>query len=267
MLKAGCFGNGVSVAFLSRALLSRRRTALLSEPSPLVGEGAERTVVSEAGEGLFALMPPHPDRARIPSARSTFSHQGRRKRNCRVFVPHQFNCQTKDATHRPYSLSAPGAPFRAVRPARRKGERSAGKRGGLRHLLSGWRSRPTRSARRVLSVAGGEAPPGAPLGGVLCPRRPCFRAGHRKSRSDLSIRAAPAALRVPLVQPFKAAPHSGGGRLAGASRARGYEPRPQAPRPTPPSFASRENAPSSGWDEEVYSLIGILSIGRLCLRR
>ena len=49
------------------------------------------------------------------------------------------------------------------------------------------------------------------------------------------IQAAFAALRQLRVQPSKADPRSGAGRLPEASRERGYEPRPQAPRLAPSS--------------------------------
>ena len=73
--------------------------------------------------------------------------------------------------------------------------------------------------------------------------------GRGRSPAGLPIRAAFAALRPRRVQPFKAVPRSGDGRRPEASRGRGYEPRPQAPQPPPPSFASHENA---------------LGVGRMC---
>ena len=81
--------------------------------------------------------------------------------------------------------------------------------------------------------------------GDFCPRRPCFLAGSLESLAGLSTWAAPATLRVPRIQPLKAARHSAGGRLAGASRVRGYEPRPQAP-PLPHVQRASAERPSLG---------------------
>jgi hypothetical protein len=61
---------------------------------------------------------------------------------------------------------------------------------------------------------------------------PCFPARNGRLLAFL-IRAASAALRSRHVQPFRAAGLSAGGRLARASRARGYEPRSRAPHPAP----------------------------------
>jgi hypothetical protein len=59
---------------------------------------------------------------------------------------------------------------------------------------------------------------------------PCFRGAQTAEFSPPSG-AASAARRRPSVQPLKAAGHNAGGRLAGASRVRGYKPRPRAPPP------------------------------------
>ena len=84
------------------------------------------------------------------------------------------------------------------------------------------------------SVAGARAPLGAP------PRR--FSAPGRAScagpwRASFPRPAGPSA-----VSELLAAGRNARGRSPGAARERGYEPRPQAPHPTPPSFASHENA-------------------------
>ena len=68
------------------------------------------------------------------------------------------------------------------------------------------------------------------------------------------IRPAFARLRPRLVQPFKAVPLSRDGRLPGASRRRGYEPRPQAPHPLPLSERLM-TTPSSGWDGNRHIVI------------
>ncbi len=57
---------------------------------------------------------------------------------------------------------------------------------------------------------------------------PCFRM-RDGGLFALFIQPAFASLHPHLVQPSKADPHSRAGRLPGASRRRGYEPRPQAP--------------------------------------
>ncbi len=67
---------------------------------------------------------------------------------------------------------------------------------------------------------------------ILSPRR---RASRRRPGGYFvpPIRAASAALRLRHVQPLKAGPRSGAGRLARASRARGCETRPRAPALSP----------------------------------
>ena len=86
--------------------------------------------------------------------------------------------------------------------------------------------RPEGSSGRALQA--GASPSGTPPR-LFSPRRRSFRA----ERGPLGppIRAASAALRSRRVQPFWAAPRSGSGRLAGASRLRGYKPRRRAPPP------------------------------------
>jgi len=68
----------------------------------------------------------------------------------------------------------------------------------------------------------------------------------------LLARPDPAGFRPPSSAPRpahrRAVPRSGDGRRPRASRVRGYEPRPRAPHPPPPSFASHENALGSGED-------------------
>ena len=76
--------------------------------------------------------------------------------------------------------------------------------------------------------------------GDFCPRGRA--SGRRRGPRGPPIRQAFARLRRRRVQPFKAVPRSGDGRRPGASRVRGYEPRPRAP-PSPVSAASCRNAP------------------------
>jgi hypothetical protein len=128
-----------------------------------------------------------------------------------------------------------------VLPRKSRGERSAGKRGVL---AIGPPGRP------------GVKPPETPCEGVSFPlaigerrlpalhwRRfrfagPCFRVGA-DAFAPL-IRAASAVLQPHRVQPLKAAPLSGGGRVPATSRVRGYEPRPRAPHPAPSSARLRK---------------------------
>ena len=74
-------------------------------------------------------------------------------------------------------------------------------------------------ARRLPALHRGFSVPGA------------VTSGRGREAAPSPIRAAFAALRPRRVQPLKAAPRSWGGRRPGASRGRGYEPRPQAPHP------------------------------------
>jgi len=56
----------------------------------------------------------------------------------------------------------------------------------------------------------------------------------------------------PHVQPLKADPRSGAGRRPGASRVRGYEPRPQAPHPAPSRGLSPEDALDEQDEDRVF---------------
>ncbi len=88
---------------------------------------------------------------------------------------------------------------------------------------------------------------------LFCPRR---RASvGRKPRANPPSGAASAARRRPSVQPLKAAGHNAGGRLAGASRVRGYKPRPRAP-PPPHVRQCPAERPSRG-----VTAIGIYALG------
>ena len=89
-------------------------------------------------------------------------------------------------------------------------------------------------------------------GGDLCPRGRSFRAGAGASWPPIS-RPAFASLCTRRVQPLKADPRSGTGRLPGASRGRGYEPRTQAPRPAPSSLRLRKT-PLDERDKRTNSL-------------
>ena len=114
--------------------------------------------------------------------------------------------------------------------------------------LRGWLTFPSKRAdgapsgatffyRAAPLLRGMRAPLGAPpglayalpglFGGDFCPRG--HSSGRGRSPSGPPIRQVFARLRPRHVQPFKAVPRSGDGRRAGASRVRGYEPRPRAP--------------------------------------
>ena len=116
------------------------------------------------------------------------------------------------------------------------------------HSIRAWRSAGVSDETR--------APRGAPSRRFQSPG-PCFRARRGQ--------CSPALIREPYprrVQPFKAAPHSEGGRPPEASRERGYEPRPQAPHPAPSSRRlattpsaepnDRESVPSSRADAPEF---------------
>ena len=91
-------------------------------------------------------------------------------------------------------------------------------------------------------------------------RAPRFRAetGAGPSRGPLPSRRLPPPFVSASVQPFKAAGHSAGGRLARASRARGYKPRPRAPHPVLPS-ACLATTPLSGPDSARIVIMGLKS--------
>jgi hypothetical protein len=140
--------------------------------------------------------------------------------------------------HRPCSLRRGGAVFPFRSPGKMPRGWSAARRNILVHAFR--RVHPLRRVRALRRS----------ITAFFSPRRPCFLAGAPEKPFGSSIRAAPATLRVPRIQPLKAALRSGGGRLAGASRARGYEPRPQAPHlipsterlaTTPPAEPSRRD--------------------------
>jgi hypothetical protein len=117
------------------------------------------------------------------------------------------------APGRPSSLSVPlGRSLRGWNAARRILGRST-----PCEACASWRR--TRAPRRSMAA-------------FLSPG-PCFRAPTDGSSPPLSgdLRL----LRRRLVQPSKAAGPSAGGRLPGTSRRWGYEPRPRAPHPVPPS--------------------------------
>ena len=106
--------------------------------------------------------------------------------------------------------------------------------------------RLTATAGRAFKA--GASPSDAPPAAFLSPG-PCFRV-RDGGLFALFIRAAFAALRPHLVQPFKADPHSRAGRLPGASRCRGYKPRQQAP-PPPHVRQCPAERPSHGVDSPI----------------
>jgi len=92
------------------------------------------------------------------------------------------------------------------------------------------------------------SPSGAPRCGDFCPRGRASGCRFTAAPSE-GPRATPAGFRPPSpapVQPLKAEPRSGPGRLPAASRVRGYEPRPQAPPPCPTFSERLQNAPRLG---------------------
>ncbi len=77
--------------------------------------------------------------------------------------------------------------------------------------------------------------------------------GRRQGHNGAPVWQAFARLRPHRVQPLKAEPRSGPGRLPEASRVRGYEPRPQAPHPAPSFRTSPEDAPHRAGRQEDKS--------------
>jgi hypothetical protein len=118
---------------------------------------------------------------------------------------------------------------------------------------------------------GDGAPSGAPVflscrtPNGECGRLPALHRGFSvpgtvtsgRATEDFSSRAF-ARFRPLRVQPFKADPRRGAGRLPEASRVRGYEPRPQAPHPIP-SSKRLAKTPLGGPDDVRLYTLGILS--------
>ncbi len=159
------------------------------------------------------------------------------------------------ARHRPYCLTGAGCAgiFNSALPQ----NEGSGAPGNAEVCETSWAAgeaaRDTLRRRLLSPCDRGKAPPGAPLAAFLS-SDPFFRAGSDRSLAARSrIRRGFARLHPSHVQPLKAAPHSGGGRGPKASRARGYEPRPRAPPPAPPSFASRDDAPQADRVGRLYS--------------
>src|SRR5581483_10142046 len=109
------------------------------------------------------------------------------------------------------------------------------------------------------NMLGGASPSGAPPAAFLSPG-PCFRARMGGLPPSL-IRAAFAALPPHRVQPLKAVPPSGDGRLPEASRRCACEAHLRAPHPTPPTRTPPE-APSLSRVLRNIVLIGIKSRAR-----
>jgi len=127
---------------------------------------------------------------------------------------------------------------------------------------------PLQRNRLVGTSVTGECPRlhGAPAAFFLSPR------GRTSGRAcgmacQASLRAALAAVVAHRVQPSKADPRSGVGRLAGASRVRGYESRARAPHPAPPHETSPEDAPRSSETWRYNHTLGKTSILFLEKRR
>ena len=95
----------------------------------------------------------------------------------------------------------------------------------------------------------GRSPSGAPRVAISVPG--AVASGRGRGPPGPPIRQAFARLRPRRVQPFKAVPRSGDGRLPEASRVRGYEPRPQAP-PLPHVQRASAERPSLGEGNGLY---------------
>ena len=113
----------------------------------------------------------------------------------------------------------------------------------------GWRARAARHAVRCRTLSSKVWRLSARHRGFFCPRGRSFRARTRGGFRLNPIRRAFARLRPRRVQPLKADPRSGAGRLPGASRERGYvRPRPQAPHfaPSPKRLAKTPSMSKAG---------------------
>ena len=142
----------------------------------------------------------------------------------------------RQALRRPYSLSARGTPS-SPRPSHHTKCEGVERRTAqpLASRLAASRAFRLRRVAVRHSTCGFSVPgaglPGADPGRFRPPRPEGFR---------------PPSFRT-IVQPLRADPPSGAGRLAGASRAQGYEPCPRAPPPPRIPEASCRNAPRVGW--------------------
>ena len=135
--------------------------------------------------------------------------------------------------------------FRALAPLKGEGGGSAARRMG---------NRP----RRISRIAGRQRHAATPRG---APPRRLLRPWDLTSGSGASELAIQAGFRPPFtcpVQPLKAAPRSGHGRLPKAPRVRGTtsSPRPQAPHPAP-RYKRPGNAPRVGRDGNECIRVGI----------
>jgi hypothetical protein len=145
-------------------------------------------------------------------------------------------------SHRPYSLRPrAGRRLRPVSGALSRAPRSRGDGAPIGASCSKVRTFIAEGAT-PLGAPPGQLGPGL-FGGFSVPGT----VTSGRATEDFSSRAS-ARLRPHRVQPSKAAGRRAGGRLPRASRVRGYEPRPQAPHPTPLSERLM-TTPSSGWDE------------------
>jgi hypothetical protein len=94
--------------------------------------------------------------------------------------------------------AAPGTPSASVALPEKKGERSAGRRGGLRDLLSGWRSRPRRLRGVSSPLAQRRGASRRSAGGDFCPGR---RTSGRDAWAGLLPSAHPGCFRRPSFPP------------------------------------------------------------------
>jgi hypothetical protein len=140
----------------------------------------------------------------------------------------------------PYSLTARGTPAFHFRPRKMRGSEAPRNAEVCETSSAAWRSRRTHLMRHIASVANGGAPLGAPLAAFFVP---VGRTSGRVTEKAFGLPAngqlpppvvsrTSSHLRRPVLVPADG--------LAGASRARGYEPRPRAPHPAPPSARLRK---------------------------
>ncbi len=181
---------------------------------------------------------------------STLSHKGRGKASKPLafaftdlfFKQPRLRCVSACKANAPppvFFVEAPGAPVVAVVIGKVRG---GGAPKSANHLSSPLRLEGFGGPRPTLM---GAPHSGTPPAAFLSPA-PCFRAGLAERSSRPLAGWLPPPLASRLVQPFKAAGLSAGGRLAGASRAPGYKPCPRAP--PPPRVGQCPAGRPSLWD-------------------
>jgi len=114
-----------------------------------------------------------------------------------------------------------------------------------------------RLAARLLLAIGESLRPAALHRGFSVRGAVLPAAGQRPALSGRDLRQAFARLHRTPVQPLKAEPHSGPGRLPATSRVRACEARPRAPHPAPTEMTPHDSAPGRNRTAMLIVLLGI----------